>query len=151
MHRAIQLPAGGSIKAQVFQPLPRVGLELGANLIAHAAEGGELFRVGAPSFGGVIKGPVVLLGLAEEDRAGSLGIGTHGDDRAHFAFQKFFEMLGGVRADIESVLFHHSHRHRVDVAGGLTTGAGDLESVPYRGPKEALGEVAAAAVAGAED
>jgi hypothetical protein len=151
MHCAIKLPAGGSIKAQGFQPLPRVGLELGANLIAHTTEGGELFRIGALSLGGVIEGPVVFLGLAGEDRAGGIGIPAHGNDSVHFALEKFIKMLGGVRADIESGLFHHGHRHGVDMTGGLGTGAGNLESTTHGGAEKALGEVTAAAVAGAED
>ena len=151
MHCAIKLPAGGSIKAQGFQPLPRVGLELGANLIAHTTEGGELVRVGSFGLGGVVEGPVVLPGLAGEDRAGGIGIPAHGNDSVHFALEKFIKMLGGVRADIESGLFHHGHRHGVDMTDGLGTGAGDLESITHGGAEKALGEVAAAAVAGAED
>ena len=60
-------------------------------------------------------------------------------------------MLGGVGANINADLGHHLDCHRVHRAGGVGSRTGHDGGVAERGAQDAFGEMAAAAVAGAED
>jgi len=126
-------------------------LELFTNLIAHAAEGGVDFLLTSGGFGGILKGPVVFLGLAGEEGAFLIGIAAHGDDGVHVLLQKIIQVLGGVPVDINADLGHDLNGHGVHVTGGVGAGTGYDGAIPYCGAQDALGKVAAATIAGAKD
>ena len=69
----------------------------------------------------------------------------------NFPLQKFIQMLGGVRADIDLDFFHHLTRHGMHITGGIGSSTGHLGSLPHRGPKNAFGQMTAATVAGAKN
>jgi hypothetical protein len=128
-----------------------VGAEDGGDLVADAAEDGELLLVGAFGVGGIVERPMVAIQLTGENRADLIGLAADGDDGLDISPEKFIEMLRAMRRDVDARLVHRLDSEWMHVARGLRSGAGDIDQVAGEFAQPAFGEMTAARIARAED
>ena len=125
----------------LIQPALRISGEDFQNLIADAAEDGELFFFGSGGVGGIVEGPVVAVHLAREHRAGLVGVAADSDDGFHLVIEEkihvFRVMTGGVDADF----FQRADCERMNVSSGFRTGAFDAEVFTKGFAKDGFGKL----------
>jgi len=95
--------------------------------------------------------PVVAIHLAGKHRAGLVSVAAHGDNGVDLLAQKFAQVLRGVGGDIDADFEHDFDGFGMNVAGGVRSGAMNIEEVARHVAQDAFGEMAAAGVASAED
>ena len=128
-----------------------VGFENQFDLVAYAAEFGKDFGFGAGGMGRVGEAPVVAVYLAGVTRACLVGVAAHGDDGGDVAVEKGVHVFRSVGGEVDADFAHDLEGFGVNVAGGFGAGAVHGDEVAGGGAEDALGHVAAAGVAGAED
>jgi len=90
--------------------------QVGAQLVADAAEQREPFDLGAVKRGRVVKVMVQPLGCAEEDGTGKAGVVTHGDDVIEALALEVVHVLGTLSRNINPQLAHDGDRFGPDGA-----------------------------------
>jgi len=101
--------------------------------------------------GRILEAPMEAVHLTWEHGASLVGIPANRDDGIDIPIQELFEVLGSVSGDVDTDLFHHLDRLRVDIPGWLGTRAGDFDEITSDGTEDTFGKVTAAGVACAED
>jgi hypothetical protein len=89
--------------------------------------------------------------LAREYRADLVGVAAHRDNGRDRNFEEFGKVLRTMGGGIEANLLQDFEGHRVDIAGWLGAGAGDVDEVANGASEDSLREVTTAGVAGAEN
>ena len=134
-----------------IQPPRRISREDGFDLIADAAEDGELFLLGAGGMRGIVEGEMVAVDEPGIMRTGLVGVAADGDDGFDALVEKLVGVFGGVGGQVDPDFRHDPDGKGMDVSGGLGPGAGDPVSRAEGFAKDAFGQVGAATVSGAED
>lgn len=125
-------------------------MEVGADLVADLAEGGEAVFFGAGDGGGVREVVVEAVGVAGVDGAGLLGVVADGEDVVEGLVGELVDGFGAVAGKVDAKFGHDADGFRPD-EGGSGPGAFDREDVAVVMTEEALGHLAAGGVRGAED
>ena len=89
--------------------------------------------------------------LAGKGGAGMVGIVANRDDSLDAALEKLVHVLGRVCGNIDADVGHGADGEWVNITGGFGAGALDVEHVTRDRAQNALGHVAAAGVACAEN
>jgi len=128
-------------------------LDEGPNLVAHASVVGERLFFGLRAAGEtrrVIEANVYDLRLHREYRACLVRLVAHGHHVVELCAAQVADVLGAVAGDIDARLGHDADRPRVQAAR-LNAGRAGLDGIPLQMPHPALGHLAPAGVAGAEE
>lgn len=137
--------------ADLSDPLPlletcSVGLKDEFDLVAYATEISENFLFGALSVRGIIEAPVMAIHLAGIHRANLVSVAAHGDHGRDLLLEEFVHVLRAMIGDIDSDFLEHLDGLRMHIAGGLRTGAADVDQVASGGLKDTFSHVAAAGI-----
>jgi hypothetical protein len=111
-----------------------IGLEDKLDLIADAAELIEDFRLSSRGVCGIIEAPMKAVKLTGEHGAGLIGVATDGDHGINGTVQELIHVFGVMSRDVDADFFEDFDGLRVNIAGGLGAGAGDLDEITGRGP-----------------
>lgn len=121
------------------------------DFVTNPAEHSKPFLIGSRRVSGIVEAPMVAVHLAREHRASLVSVPANRDDGFHFPIEKLVHVLGAMAGDVDADFLHGLNGHGVNVTGRLRAGAVDVEQVTRNLVENALGEMTAAGVSGAED
>ena len=125
----------------------------GADFVPHSAVvvKGFFFRSGELGQAGrVVEAGVDDFGFSGENGAAFIGVGAHGNDVIKGNVSEFIDVLRALARDVDPGFSHDLHGIGVEAVGFDAGGVG-LDLIAFERAGEALGHLAAAGVAGAEE
>lgn len=121
------------------------------NLIADAAEDGELFFFGSGGVSWIVKGPVMSVHLAGEYWAGLVGVTADGDDGFDLVIEEKIHVLRVMAVGVDADFFQRANCEGMNISSGLRTGAFDTEVFTKGFTQDGFGKMGAAGITGAEN
>jgi hypothetical protein len=124
--------------------------EARGKVVANAAEGSKPFLVGTDGCTGIPNAPMNALRAGKDGTLFRDGI-ADGDNRMKVLAFEFGNGFGAVRRNVDADFAHGFDRQRAHVAVGPATRAANFVSAAAEMPEQALGHLAANAIARAKD
>lgn len=128
-----------------------------ADVIAHAAVGGELLLLGGAVGGefagdarGIVEAVMDDFAVGREPGAGFVGVIADGDDDIEFCVFEFVDVLGFLAGDVDTGFGHDFDGIGVE-AVGFDAGAVGGDGVAFEVAGPSFGHLAAAGVSGTEE